>query len=100
MMTILIFGVTLAAQSGPDGAVLYKKRCAMCHGADGKGFKALKTPDMTSPKWQASVKDESIADVIKNGKKGTAMPGFAAKLSAGEIKTVIAQVRSLASSKK
>jgi cytochrome c6 len=88
------------AAPGPDGAAIYKQRCAMCHGADGKGFSALKTPDMTDPKWQASVKDKGLTDVIKNGKKGTSMPGFAGKLKNDEIHAVVVYLRSLKSKKK
>jgi mono/diheme cytochrome c family protein len=72
----------------------------MCHGPDGKGFPALKSPDLTDPKWQASVKDKELVDVIKNGKKGTHMPGFADKLKDEEIQTVAAYIRSLNSKKK
>jgi cytochrome c oxidase cbb3-type subunit 3 len=67
----------------------------MCHGADGKGLPALKTPDFTDPKWQASTKDKEIREVIKNGKKGTMMVGFADKLKDQEVSAVIAYIRSL-----
>jgi mono/diheme cytochrome c family protein len=67
----------------------------MCHGVDGKGFAALKTPDFTSPKWQASMTDKQIKDVIKNGKKGTAMVAFGDKLNEEEITAVVAYIRSL-----
>ena len=83
-----------------DGAAVYKKRCAMCHGQDGKGFKALKTPDMTLPEWQAAHTDEAITEVVKNGKKGTAMPALGDKMSADEIKAVVAHVRTLKVEKK
>ena len=102
-MTLVAFAavrVDLRGAPAADGAALYKKHCVMCHGADGKGFKALKAPDMTSPQWQASVKDEGIASVIKNGKKGTAMPAFGEKLTDDEIKALVAHIRSLNSSKK
>ncbi len=87
-------------ESKPDGEALYKQKCSMCHGADGKGFAAIKTPDFTDPKWQASVKDKDIVETIKNGKKGTAMPPFADKLKEEEIQALVAYIRSLNSSKK
>ena len=83
-----------------DGAAVFKKRCAMCHGPDGKGRKAIKTPDMTSPEWQAAHSDDEITEVIKNGKKGTAMPALGSKMSEDEIKAVVVHVRSLNSEKK
>jgi len=84
-----------AAVPVDDGETLFKKNCVMCHGADGKGFPALKTPDFTSAKWQASMKDKQIQVVIENGKKGTAMPAFKDKLNAEEISALVTYIRSL-----
>jgi len=103
---ILLGAVTAALAAAPQDAAppkgqsLFRRRCVMCHGPDGKGFPALKSPDLTDPKWQASVKDKELVDVIKNGKKGTHMPGFADKLKDEEIQTVAAYIRSLNSKKK
>ena len=94
---------SLAFQAAPpqaDGAAIFKKNCTMCHGTDGKGFPALKTPNFTDPKWQSSTKDKEMREVIKNGKKGTAMPAFGGQLKDEEISAVVAYVRSLNSSKK
>jgi cytochrome c6 len=97
-----LFFATLAlrAAAKPDGAALYKQKCAMCHGRDGKGYAALKTPDFTSAKWQKSVTDKALVEVIKNGKKGTAMPGFADKLKQDEIQSLVKYLRSLGGGKK
>ena len=84
-----------AAVPAADGAAIFKKNCMMCHGADGKGFPALKTPNFTDPKWQSATKDKEIREVIKNGKKGTTMLAFGDKLSDEEISAVIAYIRSL-----
>ena len=97
----LVIGIsTFQAAEKPNGAEIFRAKCAMCHGVDGKGFSALKTPDFTDPKWQASVKDSEILDAIKNGKKDTAMQGFSDKLSEKEILAVLAQVRTFAPKKK
>jgi len=101
--TCLLVGVGLlvaslafhAAVPADSGETVFKGKCAMCHGADGKGFAALKTPDFTSPKWQASVTDKQMREVIKHGKKGTAMAAFGDKLSDEEITGVIGYIRSL-----
>jgi cytochrome c oxidase cbb3-type subunit 3 len=84
-----------AAVPAADGSAIFKKNCVMCHGADGKGFPALKSPDFTDPKWQSSAKDKEMREVIKNGKKGTAMVGFSNKLSDEEVSAVVAYIRSL-----
>ena len=84
-----------AAVPAADGSAIFKSNCMMCHGADGKGFPALKTPDFTDPKWQAATKDSEMREVIKNGKKGTAMMPFRDKLNDQQISAVIAYIRSL-----
>jgi cbb3-type cytochrome c oxidase subunit III len=94
MAAALVMGaVTFQAAEKADGAEIFRSKCSMCHGVDGKGYAALKTPDFTDPKWQDSVTDKDILDAIKNGKKGTAMPAFAGKLSEQEILAVLKQVR-------
>lgn len=105
--TLLLIGAALfittaaiQAADQPDAASLYKQKCSMCHGADGKGFSALKTPNFTDPKYQKSVKDKDLADAIKDGKKGTAMPAFANKLKEDEIQALVEYIRSLNSEKK
>ena len=93
---LLIFTLALQAGPAPDaGGDLFKQKCAMCHGADGKGYAALKTPDFTDPKVQASLKDEEITKIIKNGKPGTAMPPFKDSLSDDQIKSLVGYIRSL-----
>jgi cbb3-type cytochrome c oxidase subunit III len=92
---LLIFGLALQAGPAPDGGDLFKQKCAMCHGADGKGYASLKTPDFTDPKVQASMTDQEIAKTIKNGKKDTAMPAFANSLSDDQIQSLVVYIRSL-----
>jgi len=96
----LLTSAVVQAADTPDGAAVYKQKCQMCHGADGKGFPAIKTPDLTDPKWQASISDKEMTEVIKNGKKGTPMPAFADKLKDDEIQAVVKFIRTFDSSKK
>ena len=100
---IFVLGFSLALQAGPkpdNASDLFKQKCSMCHGVDGKGYSALKTPDFTDPKVQASLTDKEIVETIKNGKKDTAMPPFADKLSDDQIKSLVTYIRSLDRSKK
>ena len=97
---LLIFSLSLQAGPAPDGGDLFKQKCAMCHGADGKGYASLKTPDFTDPKVQASLTDKEIVETIKNGRKGTAMPAFADKLSDDQVHSLVTYIRSLDSGKK
>ncbi len=92
---LLIFCYALQARPADNGGDLFKQKCSMCHGADGKGYPALKTPDFTNPKVQASLTDKEIVEAIKNGKKGTAMPAFGDKLSDEQIHSLVTYIRSL-----
>jgi len=83
-----------------DGAAIFKKNCTPCHGPEGKGIAALKTPDFTDPKVHASLTDQQMLDIITNGKKGTMMPAWGGKLSDEEIRAVQGFVRSLAATSK
>lgn len=96
----LIF--TRGSEAAPQDSAgdLFKAKCSMCHGPDGKGFSAIKTPNFTDPKWQASRKDKEIEDTIKSGKKDTMMKGFGDRLKEGEIDSLVKYIRSLDSSKK
>ncbi len=105
MLMLMVVGVWFAssvfrAAEKPDGKRLYMKRCVMCHGRDGKGFKAIKSQDFTDPKWQASVKDAQLTDIIKNGKKESHMPAFDDKLNDEEIQAIVAHIRTLNNAKK
>ena len=98
--TSALGGLSLAATPDTGAAGLFKSKCSMCHGVDGKGYAAIHTPDFTSPKWQASITDKEIVSVITNGKKGTIMPAFGAKLKADQIEGLAHYLRSLNSEKK
>jgi mono/diheme cytochrome c family protein len=95
---LLVYGVSLisitslsaAEEEKADPAASYKKNCAMCHKADGKGYAAMKTPDFTDKEWQASKKDEDLIETVSKGKPP--MPAFEKKLSADEIKLLITDV--------
>ena len=97
---LLVWSMMVWASDKSDGGAIYKQKCSMCHGVEGKGFSAIKTPDFTDAKWQASIKDKEMIEVIKNGKKGTAMPAYADKLKEDEIQAVVVHIRSLNSEKK
>jgi mono/diheme cytochrome c family protein len=74
------------------GEALFKAKCAACHGADGKGKEALKTPDMTAADAQKK-SDADLAAVIANGKPPT-MPPFKS-LTADQVKDLVSYIRSL-----
>ncbi len=86
-----------AAASKPSGKAIFREKCAMCHGMDGKGFAAIHTPDFTDPKWQAAHPEKERLDALKNGVKGTAMLSFQGKLSDAQMQAVLDYIQSLGS---
>ena len=82
------------------GEALFSQNCAVCHGADargdGPGAASLTRPpaDLTSGHALMHT-DDDYAYWIENGIEGTDMPAFGDELEDGEIRDVIAYVRSL-----
>ena len=91
MLVLAVAALALPAwaDATPDGAALYKSKCAMCHGANGEGKPAMKTTQF--PK---SLDDAAIVKIIEDGKGK--MPGYKGKLSPDEISQVAKHVKSLA----
>jgi len=79
------------AQSGAD---TYKTKCAMCHGPDGTAAtpmgKMMKIPSFKSPEVVKAT-DASLGAVTKDGKGK--MPAYNGKLTDGQIKEVVAYIR-------
>src|SRR6266446_850679 len=88
---------SIATQGTGDVGSLYNKKCAECHGKDGrsKSFKGKLTHarDLTDAEWQQRVSDERIYNSIANGKGK--MPPFGKKLSEAEINSLAKYVRDL-----
>jgi cytochrome c6 len=92
-----VFLLFLPAGRTDDTAGLYKSKCAMCHGPDGKGDtatgKAMKVTDLTS----AEIQKKSDATLIASTTNGVAkMPAFKGKLTDAQIKDLVQYVRGLA----
>src|ERR1700720_989904 len=85
-----------------DSKALWDANCAQCHGptghADTKMGKILNAKDLTDPSVQASFTDAKAAEVIKDGVKQNGkmtMKAFGGKLTDGDIKALVAYVRTL-----
>ncbi len=68
--------------------VIFAQRCAMCHGADGKGIAASHTPDFTDPVWQAGKTDKDLIDALTNG-TDNGMPAFGGQISPTRIDRLV-----------
>lgn len=81
-----------ASAAAQDAAATYKSKCAMCHGADGKGGK-MGTKDFASPEIKA-MSDAQLTATITKGKPPK-MPAYGEKLKDTEIKGLVAYIRTL-----
>lgn len=99
VITIVVAAIVIVGMSVPavaeDGAALYKAKCQVCHGADGKPSAAgekMGAKDFHAPE----VAKMSDADLIKITKEGKGkMPSYAGKLTDDQITELIKHVRSL-----
>lgn len=91
------FVPSLNAYPQDAGAGLYKVKCAVCHGADGKGEtpmgKANKLRDLGAADVQKQ-SDTELTVIIENGKGK--MPPYGNSLKPDQLKELVAYLRSLA----
>jgi cytochrome c6 len=69
----------------------FKSKCAMCHGADGKGKPEMQTPDLTSDSVQKK-SDGELGGIITSGKGK--MPAYK-NMTPDQVKDMVAFIRSL-----
>ena len=85
------------------GERLYYAHCVECHGRDGRGsWRAalflLRPGDLTAPGRLSAQPDDYLFDVIKNGGSSLGRPGmpsFAYHMTDGEIRALVAFLRTL-----
>ena len=102
IVTVLALSILIVAPSamagggGPDGAAIYKSKCAMCHGPDGAGQttmgKNLKLRNLGSAEVQAQT-DAQLNKWIADGKGK--MPAYKGKLTPADIDALVAFIRTL-----
>lgn len=95
LVTLMAGGMLAVGSSSAvaqDAAATYKAKCAMCHGADGKGGK-MGTRDFASAEVKAET-DAQLTDIITKGKGK--MPSYTGKLSDADIKGLVTYIRGLA----
>ena len=98
--TILTAALLLASPAAfGDGAALYNKSCASCHGKDGAGAtkmgKKKGAKDYTTAegqKWSDAEGVKAILEGVKDGGKAK-MKGYAGKITEAEAKELVAYIR-------
>ena len=91
----LVFAFTGSAYAQDDTAALYKSKCQVCHGPDGKGTPTgtkIGVKDFHAPEV-AKLSDTELFEITKKGKEK--MPAYDGKLTDDQIKALIKYVRSL-----
>lgn len=90
-LVLAMLALPLASFAADAAADVYKSKCAMCHGTDGK--KMAGTKEFSSPDYQ-KMSDADLAAAISNGKPPK-MPAFKGKLTDDQIKDLAKYVRTL-----
>ena len=96
LLALGFIAISSSSMMAQDAAATFKAKCAMCHGADGKGSAMgvkMGVHDFTSADVQKQT-DAQLTETITKGK--AKMPSYDGKLKDNEIKDLVAYIRSLA----
>lgn len=77
------------ADAAPDGARLYGRNCAACHGENGTG--GIGVP-LALPAFQTAASDDYLRKTIRHGRPGRVMPAFP-QMSDAEVAAIVRHVR-------
>ena len=92
-LAAMLLVASLASWAADDGAALYKKKCAGCHGANGEGKPAIKAPALKGTSLEAN----QIVEHVTKGESGSKAPhnkGIAG-LNDEQAKTIAEWVKTL-----
>jgi mono/diheme cytochrome c family protein len=93
--------VPATSESISNGAALFAKQCASCHGAGAKGDGAMaaklksKPSDLTDAEWTHGPSDGEIFTLIRDGAKNAGMKAFRGALSERQTWDLVNYIRSL-----
>ena len=96
VLGVVLLGLPATPVSGQTpGESLFKTKCAVCHGPDGKGEtaagKANKLRDLGSTEVQKQ-SDDDLSGIVTGGKGK--MPAYGKSLKPEQIKELVAYIRS------
>jgi mono/diheme cytochrome c family protein len=89
---------TAAFGADTEAAKLYLEYCSVCHGDRGDGrswVREMNPPprDFTRREVAVALTRERMIDAVRNGRPGTAMTAWSARLSQAQIESVVAYIR-------
>jgi mono/diheme cytochrome c family protein len=101
-LLLLVVAVAAGVAGADDddlGARVYRERCAMCHGTDGRGDGPIGAALVPPPKnlrdaafWR-NREDAELRAVVVDGRPGTLMQAFGGVLPDEEIAAVVAHLK-------
>jgi cytochrome c oxidase cbb3-type subunit 3 len=89
LIFIVLAFLSAAVYGAPDGAGLYVRHCAVCHGEKGVG--GVGTP-LALPSFLESVEDDFLRKTIRHGRPGRVMPAFS-RLSDAQLDALVGHIR-------
>ncbi len=90
----LLAGEEKPSASAQRGAVLYTANCAVCHGANGEGSRAVGAPKLNDAIWLYGRDRKALTQTITNARYGV-MPSWGTRLDPVTVKMLATYVHSL-----
>lgn len=90
----LIAGEEKPSASAQRGAEIYTANCAVCHGANGEGSRAVGAPKLSDAIWLYGGDRKALTQTITNARYGV-MPSWGNRLDAVTVKMLATYVHSL-----
>ena len=99
VVTIVLFaaGLVPVPGQGEDGAQLYERMCALCHGSLGEGYGAAGAVALGNPKFLAVADDAYLFENIARGRQGTRMSvwsdTYGGPLTDDQVRQIVRYIR-------
>jgi cytochrome c oxidase cbb3-type subunit 3 len=90
----VISGQEKLSASAQRGAAVFEVNCAVCHGPQGKGMRALGAPNLADGIWLYGGDRASLTQTVTNSRRGV-MPAWGHRLDPVTIKMLAIYVHSL-----
>ncbi|MCW1381464.1 cytochrome-c oxidase, cbb3-type subunit III [Novosphingobium sp. KCTC 2891] len=90
----VISGQEKASGSSQRGAKIFAENCAVCHGANGEGSRAVGAPRLSDAIWLYGGDRQALTETVTNARYGV-MPAWGTRLDPVTVKMLATYVHSL-----